>query len=121
VRTPPVGQLPVPSPRDDQHLAGSSASATVAPPPVRQLAPTLLSSSQAPPLQFIVPQPKPTRMKNLTNHLPPLNGPNSRQVELFANGGNYGSSRPSNRVGGFQDRYAPNSLSRFTPYDVCST
>jgi hypothetical protein len=68
--------------------------------------------------QFIVPQPQPPRMRNLTNQLPPLSGPSTRNVELFANAGNYGSTRASNRVGGLHDRYAPNSQSRFTPYDV---
>ncbi len=54
----------------------------------------------------------------VTNHLPPINGPSAHQVELFANGGNYASNRPSNRIGGFPDRYVATASSRFNPYSV---
>ncbi len=113
--SPTVGQL-----SSSGNGNSRPTSAATAPPPALQPNPTPQSAPQVPPAQFIVPQPKPTRMKNLTNNLPQLNGPSSRHVELFANGGNYGSSRVSNRVGGLQDRYAPNAFSRFSPYDVRS-
>jgi hypothetical protein len=77
---------------------------------------TQSSSSAAPP-----PGPSkapPTKTPNLTNQLPVLNGPSAYNVELFAHAGNYGSSRVSNRVGGFPDRYASVSQARFSPYDV---
>ncbi len=58
----------------------------------------------------------PTRTgNNLTNQLPPLNEPSTHNVQLFANAGNYGSSRTSNKMGTIPDRYAGHS-SRFSPY-----
>ncbi len=77
---------------------------------------TQASIAPAPPRSSVQHR-SPTRSERLTNHLPPMDGPSSNNVQLFANGGNYGSTRPSNKMGSNPDRYAAHS-SRFSPYDV---
>jgi hypothetical protein len=52
----------------------------------------------------------------VTNYLPPLNEVTSGGATLFANSGNYGSNRVSNRIGGITDRYAPYSVGQPSYY-----
>jgi hypothetical protein len=55
---------------------------------------------------------------NVTNHLPPLNGQSTHRVDLYANAGDYASTKPSNKIGSFPDRYAKTASSRFNLYSI---